>query len=92
MLVCLLFGLGWALAAVVGGAATDGIPAEDYEPYNRFALGGFLLLAVVLYPTAFLITYTTAQMRNASFGRSFGIAHAVTALLALPMYLLLASP
>jgi hypothetical protein len=60
----LAFALGivWAFATVILLLATDGVPPEDYEAYNRAAFGMLLSVLIPNLAIGTWITYVLAHL------------------------------
>ncbi len=74
IIVCVVAGLGWALAAVIGGAEFDGYPPEYYDAGNRAAFGMALVLLTMACPGGCLAGYTFGRLVSWSRIRSLAIA------------------
>lgn len=90
LVVLLVSGVAWAFAAVLGGAVLDGVPADQYEPGNRFAFAVALLFLGVACPGLSVTGVFLTRHRKRSVLRSLAVAQAACAVVAVPTFLMLA--
>ncbi len=74
IIACVAAGLGWAFAAVIGGAEFDGYPPEYYDAGNRAAFGMALVALTIACPGGCLAGYAFGRLVSWSRIRSLAIA------------------
>ena len=89
IIVCIIAGLGWAIAAFVGGLEFDGYPPEYYDAANRAAFGMALAFLTVACPGGCLVAYAFGRLVSWSRIRSLAIAQVAGAAPAIAVFLML---